>query len=212
MLIVLASLLLQIPQAQLPPTSQQVNPPAIAAPAEPLAGMPEARPDYRTAEGLAQALDVEEDTQPPSVAAARNGTASALAEMPATPSRMNEPGNSAPPMFVAKGARVSSRDRKLWLALTAANHGAAVFDAWSTRRAIGLGGRELNPLLRPFAGSGAIYAATQVSPTIFNYLSKRMMRSERGWMRRMWWLPQVAGTAASLASGIHNVRYHPLTQ
>ncbi len=49
--------------------------------------------------------------------------------------------------------------------LVAASSGAAAFDAWTTRRAVSGGyGVERDPLLRPFAHSNAIYAATQVSP------------------------------------------------
>src|SRR5262249_21946445 len=39
--------------------------------------------------------------------------------------------------------------RRMWLELSAVQHSAAAFDAWSTRRAISSGGgRELNPMLR----------------------------------------------------------------
>lgn len=99
------------------------------------------------------------------------------------------------------------RTKRLWYALVVAQHSAAAFDAWSTRRVVESGqGRELNPFLRPFAGSNALYAATQVGPSLLDYLGKRMMTSERRWVRKMWWVPQVAGTATSLASGAHNLR------
>lgn len=102
--------------------------------------------------------------------------------------------------------------KRTWYALAAMQHGAAAFDAWSTRRAISNGGRELNPLMKPFANSGAIYAATQIGPVLFDYLGKRMMTSRHPTLRRMWWLPQVAGTAASLFSGIHNLGVHAPAQ
>ena len=82
---------------------------------------------------------------------------------------------------------------------------AAGFDAWSTRRAVALGYNEGNPMLRPFANSNAIYVATQVSPAVMDYLGKRMMVSQHGWLRRMWWLPQVAGSGISVGAGVHNV-------
>ena len=83
--------------------------------------------------------------------------------------------------------------------------GAAVFDAWTTRRAVqGNYAVEGNPMLRPFSHSDAIYAATQASPLIMDYLGHRMMSSHRERMRRFWWLPQVAGTSVSLAAGVHN--------
>ena len=100
--------------------------------------------------------------------------------------------------------------RKLWYALAFTGHGAAAFDAWSTRRAIsGNYGTESNPLLRPFAHSGMLYAATQVSPALMDYLGRRMMVSQHRWVRKMWWLPQTAGTGTSLAAGVHNVGVVP---
>jgi hypothetical protein len=98
------------------------------------------------------------------------------------------------------------RQRKIWYALTIAGSGGAAFDAWSTRRAISGGyGQEANPFLRPFANSNAIYAATQVSPAFMDFLGKRMMRSQNPWVRKLWWIPQVAGTGMSFASAAHNV-------
>lgn len=98
------------------------------------------------------------------------------------------------------------RTRRLWLNLSLAQHSAAVFDAWSTRRVISSGaGQELNPMLRPFASNASLYAAIQVGPAILDYVSYRMMHSEHGWARRTWWVPQALGTAVSFASGIHNL-------
>jgi hypothetical protein len=102
--------------------------------------------------------------------------------------------------------RETARQRKMWYALTIAGSSGAAFDAWSTKRAVVGGyGQEANPFLRPFANSNAIYAATQLSPAFMDYLGKKMMVSERGWVRKMWWLPQVAGAGFSFASGAHNV-------
>ena len=126
---------------------------------------------------------------------------------PATPASAPIPVAKMSP-FAIRGSAV--RPPKMWYALTAANHAAATFDAWSTRRVISSGaGRELNPLLRPFANSSGLYAAIQVGPGILDLLGKRMARSERPWVRKMWWVPQVVGTAGSLFSGVHNVHiYH----
>jgi hypothetical protein len=104
----------------------------------------------------------------------------------------------------------SPRQRKIWYALMATGHGAAAFDAWSTRRAISGGyGTEGDPLMRPFAHSGAMYPATQVSPAVMDYLGHRMMNSNHGLLRRFWWLPQVAGASFSFRAGIHNYRVVP---
>jgi hypothetical protein len=105
---------------------------------------------------------------------------------------------------------VSERQKKVWYALTIASSGAAGFDAWSTRRAISGGyGTESNPLLRPFAHSNALYAATQVSPLVLDYVGRKMMTSRHPLLRRMWWLPQSAGTGISLFAGVHNVGVVP---
>jgi hypothetical protein len=105
---------------------------------------------------------------------------------------------------------VSERQKKVWYALTFASSGAAAFDAWSTRRAISGGyGTESNPLLAPFAHSGALYAATQVSPLVLDYVGRRMMTSRIPLLRKMWWVPQSAGTGMSLFAGVHNVGVVP---
>jgi len=85
-------------------------------------------------------------------------------------------------------------------------HGTAAFDAYSTRQAVSGGfGREANPLLRPFAHSGAIYAATQVSPTLMDFLGHKMMKSRSPLIRKMWWVPQATGAGLSFAAGMHNM-------
>lgn len=97
------------------------------------------------------------------------------------------------------------RQRVIWYSLAAVGHAGAAFDAWSTRRAITAGvGTESNPMLRPFAHSGVLYAATQASPLLMDYLGKRMMTSQHKWVRKMWWLPQTAGASMSFAAGAHN--------
>ena len=97
------------------------------------------------------------------------------------------------------------RMSRSWLALTMVQHGAATFDAYSTRQAIGHGAVEDDPLMRPFAHSGAIYAAIQVGPLLLDYVARRMQHSEYGMVRRMWFVPQSASTAGFLISGVHNL-------
>jgi hypothetical protein len=94
--------------------------------------------------------------------------------------------------------------KRNWLMLAIAEHGAATFDAYTTRQAISEGHRELDPLMRPFAHSDAMYAAMQAEPVLFDWLGRRMMRSQIGWMRRTWWLPQTLATAGFVWSGVHN--------
>lgn len=105
---------------------------------------------------------------------------------------------------------VSERQKKTWYALMFASSGAAGFDAWSTRRAISGGyGTEANPLLAPFAHSNALYAATQVSPVVMDIIGRKMMSSQYPLLRKMWWLPQTAGTGMSVFAGVHNVGVVP---
>jgi len=95
--------------------------------------------------------------------------------------------------------------RKSWLILSAVQHGAATFDAYSTRQAIETGAVERDPLMRPFAGSPAIYFAIQAGPLLLDYASRKMQRNSHEWVRKSWWLPQSASSALFIASGVHNL-------
>ena len=99
----------------------------------------------------------------------------------------------------------AERPGHAWLVLSIAEHGAATFDAWTTNRAIDQGHTELNPMLRPFAGHASMYAAVQVAPLLFDFIGRRMQRSDKRWMHQTWWLPQTLSTAASLFAGSHNL-------
>jgi hypothetical protein len=148
---------------------------------------------------------------------AKDSTLSASAALPSAPTPKAAadaeailPNSSAQPFQPIKPVimrpRETPRQRKMWYALAVAGSSGAAFDAWSTRRAISGGyGTESNPFLRPFSHSNALYAATQVSPAFMDFLGKRMMVSQHGWVRKMWWLPQTAGAGFSFAAGIHNV-------
>jgi hypothetical protein len=121
-----------------------------------------------------------------------------------------QPPRAALPFQPTKAAYTRPREtrgqRIAWYTLAVTGHGAAAFDAYSTRLALSGGyGTESNPLLRPFAHSSALYAATQVTPAVMDFLGKRMMVSEHRWVRRMWWLPQAAGSGVSVAAGVHNM-------
>jgi hypothetical protein len=100
---------------------------------------------------------------------------------------------------------ISQPSRRQWLALALLQHGAAVFDAYSTRQAVGHGAVEDNPMLRPFAGSAAIYAATQVTPLLLDLAAYHMQRSEYSLLRRFWWMPQTISAGFSIFSGVHNL-------
>jgi len=91
------------------------------------------------------------------------------------------------------------------MVLALVQHGAATFDAYSTRQAIEHGAVEADPLMRPFAQSPGIYAAIQVGPVLLDYAARRMQRSNNVLARCMWWVPQSGSTAMFLFSGVHNL-------
>ncbi len=96
---------------------------------------------------------------------------------------------------------------RAWFVLTAVQHSAATFDAWSTRHSITSGhGHELNPLMKPFAGSGAVYGVIQLAPLATDYWGRRLMRSKHATLRKLWWLPQAASSAGFMLSGVNNLR------
>ena len=114
----------------------------------------------------------------------------------------------ASPAFLLREAALA-RTKYPWYGLMAAAHGAAVFDAWSTRRVIRSGrGHELNPLLQPFARSGGLYVVVQAMPALADYVGHRMRMSRNPWARRLWWLPQAASAAGSFAAGVYNLRVY----
>ena len=121
-----------------------------------------------------------------------------------------QPPRMALPMQPMKAAYMRPREtrnqRIAWYTLAVTGHGAAAFDAYSTRRVLsGNYGMEGNPLLRPFAHSNALYAVTQISPAVMDLIGKRMMVSQNRLVRRLWWLPQAAGSGFSIGAGVHNM-------
>lgn len=111
-----------------------------------------------------------------------------------------------PPPGFRPPLQVPVTHRSWWLALSTAEHSAAAYDAWSTRNAISSGRVEADPLMRPFAGSAAIYPAIQLIPFGLDYLGHRLERSS-GWTHHFWWLPQSAATVTFLFSGSYNVAH-----
>jgi len=97
-----------------------------------------------------------------------------------------------------------SYPRRAWFLLGIAQHGAAAFDAYSTRYAVGHGAVEEDPLMRPFAHSPSIYAISQISPAVLDLVGRRMLRSENGLVHRVWWLPQSLSAGIYIFAGVHN--------
>ena len=115
---------------------------------------------------------------------------------------------SGKPMAASVGQLLGEERHKdhLWMGFGIAAHSAAIFDAWTTRRAITtVGAQELNPLLKPFAGNASLYAVIQVGPLMMDYVGRKMLYSRHSWVRHMWWVPQSASFASSLFCGVHNL-------
>lgn len=204
---VFAALLFLLPAPQNAGASVQFSrEPAIAANA-PVTGTGAALPDSDAGKDRKTNEEAGKSGDGATVTASTTASA-ALPSMPVAKASAAEP--AAFPVAPIRPAVVaieeSPTQRKVWYALALAGHAGAAFDAWSTRRAISAGmGTEANPMLRPFAHSSALYAATQVSPLVMDFLGKKMMTSQHKWMRKMWWLPQTAGAGISFAAGAHNV-------
>lgn len=98
------------------------------------------------------------------------------------------------------------QQKRLWTGLLIAEHSAALFDAWSTRQSLSSGnGYERDPLLKPFANSGAVYPALQVAPLGADFLAHRLLHSNNRLLRRSWWLPQALSLGASAWCGARNL-------
>jgi hypothetical protein len=149
-----------------------------------------------------EAKEIKPDPPTPKVTtdAAASSSSSSSSALPA-------PIANAPVRPATSDAYETPRQRAAWWALVAAGHSAAVFDAWTTRRAISGGyGVEGDPFQRPFAHSNAIYASTQVSPLLMDYVGHRLMRSRYPLLRQFWWVPQAANASFSFGAAVHN--YH----
>jgi hypothetical protein len=151
-------------------------------------------------------------------AVADSSTKPTLEATAATPESQNSQALSTirvPTIEPAKPNKIILPDaapsRRKWLALSIIQHSAAAFDAYSTRQAVAAGAHEDDPLLRPFAGSPAVYLAIQGTPVLLDFAARKMQTSPNPLLRRAWWLPQSASTGLFLFSGIHNLRVstHP---
>lgn len=101
-----------------------------------------------------------------------------------------------------------AKNRPLF-ALATAQTAALVSDGVTTRQFLRRGYVEVDPIARiligrkPTWGRMAPLGAVQVFAGA--WLGERMATSRNPWMRRLWWLPQIAGIAANAAATAHNV-------
>lgn len=82
---------------------------------------------------------------------------------------------------------------RAWLALTAAQFGAAALDMNRTRNGNVAGTYENNPLARPFVRlpQPPYFAVGFAGSAGVAFIGLRMKRSH-GWTRHVWWVPQAA--------------------
>ena len=115
------------------------------------------------------------------------------------------------PMVISVKDLQAENHRKLllWKGLIVASSGAATFDAITTRYTmVTTGARELDPLLRPFAGNASLFAAIQVAPALLDFAGHKMMFSRHSLLRKTWWVPQSASFVTSMFCGAHNLAFH----
>ena len=150
-------------------------------------------------------------TEPETLTVAAPSSISSSAQLPQSDPAMLQAATVPLQPLLVRNAEPSKkaivRLPRTWWVLTAAQHGAATFDAWSTRQSITSGrGYERNPLMKPFADSAAIYPVIQVLPLGLDYLSRRMAQSRHSALRKTWWVPQTIATAGFVWSGVRNLR------
>jgi hypothetical protein len=236
MLLALAVILMQVPAVPAPAAPVTYTSSAVvsvaAAPETKAETKPETKPEAKSdaKEGEKKSADSKESSAPAALVTPVFATGAnvsyepgqtvvtpidnAMPDAPGSFSSSLVAGGGEPVMSVAlmKKKRPEAAGigvPKMWFVLGALEHGAATFDAWSTRRNIETGAmHEADPIMRPFANSNAMYAAVQVAPVLFDLMSKQMLRNSHSWVRKSWWVPQSASTVASILSGAHNVAIH----
>jgi hypothetical protein len=228
MLLALAVILMQVPAVPAPAAPVNFTSSAVIS----VAAAPETKAEAKsdTKEGEKKSADNKESSAPAGIVTPVFTSGSnvsyepgqtvvtpidnAIPDAPGTFSSSVLPGGAVPVLSVAQMKKKRPEAAgigvpKMWFVLGAVEHGAATFDAWSTRRNIETGTmHEADPIMRPFANSNAMYAAVQVAPVLFDLMSKQMLRNSHSWVRKSWWVPQSASTVASLLSGARNVAIH----
>ena len=197
MVLAMAALLFQLaPATQALPdvVLKPLTPAAKAAPATPAATEPATN---RTSEAKTSSNAASSNSYAETAFDSASANSKAFSTV-----RLPEP-QPAKPVEVIPALEMPSR--RNWLILSVAQHSAAAFDAYSTRRAISTGASEGDPMMRPFAHSPGIYAAIQAGPVVLDYVGRRMQRSQNNFLRHTWWLPQSVSTGIFLFSGVHNM-------
>jgi hypothetical protein len=180
-----------------------LNPPAIVAQL-PDTTSPAVTPKEFTAPNSSIPVALSEESVPSRPQPKANSDADPSFADPAVPEPRSFP--FQPVKSAIRHGYIHRNERMTWYALMVAGHVGAVLDAWSTRRALsGNYGHEADPLMRPFAHSGTLYLATQVTPLLMDIIGRRAMMSQRPLVHKLWWVPQSVMASMSFQAGIHNV-------
>ena len=210
MIIELALCFLQFSAFTRPPQSNQSASTQASSPTVSTTVAGSAKSSYLAAESTTAANRVPDISAADQTGLLSSQFGNALPEKPAA-SLASAHSSSSSPLPLQSWPKRPSLDQgkvglKPWYGLVALQHTAAGFDAWSTRLSIRSGnGQEADPFVRPFAHSVAIYPAMQVLPTGLDILGRHLMHSGNPRLRKIWWLPQFAGTIAYTFSGVHNL-------
>jgi hypothetical protein len=203
MILAMAVMLFQLPGATAGVNAPRplLERPAVESSAPALANAPEGGSENTSAASAAEIAPV-----PPMPASTPESQPVALPIVEPPTTFLSAGIYNPPPPYLLDFEPAPVMHPKAWFLLGAVEHSSATYDAWSTRRALESGRVEADPVMRPFAGSPAIYGAIQAIPIGLDYLARRLQRSS-GWTRHIWWAPQSLATATFLFSGSYNVSH-----
>jgi hypothetical protein len=151
-----------------------------------------------------------DDTEPPS-AAPGTSAPDAAGPVGALPLLGIARGEKAPvkPCFLIVPGLCSAAKNKPIVAVTAIQTAALIADGVTTRQYLSRGYVEVDPFTRVLLGRKPTWARMAPLGTLQVFagmwLAERMETSRHLWVRRLWWLPQVAGIVGNAAATANNV-------
>jgi len=152
-----------------------------------------------------------DDTEPPS-AARVSPTPGAFEPVGALPLLSIARGEYAPlkPCFLVVPGLCAAAKNKPIVAVAAIQTAVLIADGVTTRQYLTRGYVEVDPFTRVLLGRKPTWARMAPLGTLQVFagmwLAERMETSRHGWIRRLWWLPQVVGIAANTSATANNVR------
>ena len=150
------------------------------------------------------------DTEPPIVApgTSATGTFASVGALPFV-GIAGEPAPAKPCFLFVPGLCDAAKNRPI-VALATIQTAALIADGVTTRQYLKRGYVEIDPLTRILIGRRPTWARMAPLGTLQvlagMWLAERMETSRHGWIRRLWWLPEVAGIAGNTVATVNNVR------